>query len=306
MFVSFGRILKSTWRGIYRNLWVSLATLSIIMVALFIVGSLILFNTTVDTIIEDLRSKINATIYFHEGVEEEYILDMQKKIAEHSKVSAESVAYTPEADVEKAFAEQEPELVAETRKALDGANPLGAVIHFAVISHQIADYEIMEQYIKDLDMEAANIDNIGINDRKEVIQKINTIAERTNLFGAIFIVAFIIFVFFVTYNTIRLSIYTASDEIHIMKLVGASNWFVRGPFIFAGLFYGIVSSVVIMLFLLGITSWLGDNVDFVFSELRLYSYLTQNIIIVYGILLGTGVGLGVISSYVAVRRYLKV
>lgn len=306
MFVSFGRILKSTWKNIYRNLWVSLATLSIIMVALFIVGSLILFNTTVDTIIEDLRNKINATIYFHEGVEEEYILDLQKKISEHSKVLSESVSYTPEIDVEKAFAEQEPELVAETIEALEGTNPLGAVIHFAVISHQIPDYEIMEQYIKDLDMEAANIDKIGINDRKEVIQKINTIAERTNLAGIIFIVAFIIFVFFVTYNTIRLSIYTASDEIHIMKLVGASNWFVRGPFIFAGLFYGIVSSIVIIGTLLGITAWLGDNVDFVFSELKLYSYLTQNIVVIYGILLGTGVGLGVISSYVAVRRYLKV
>ena len=305
MFISFGRILKNTWKGIYRNLWVSLATLSIIMVALFIIGSLILFNTSVDTTIEGLRNKINATIYFEEGVDEEYVLNIQKNIAQHEKVIPESVAYTAEVDILKQIEEREDELT-DALIALEGTNPLGAEIKFAVVSHAVADYELMEQYIKDLDADANNIQSIGINDRKEVIQKINTIAEKTNLAGTIFIVAFIIFVFFVTYNTIRLSIYTASDEIHIMKLVGASNWFVRGPFIFAGICYGIFSSIVIMGLLLGMTKWLGANVDFLFAELQLYSYMVNNLLPIYGILLGTGVGLGVISSYVAVRRYLKV
>ena len=146
MFVSFGRILKSTWRNIYRNLWVSLATISVIMVALFIVGSLILLNRTADVLIDVVRSQLNASVYFHDGVEEEYVLNIQKKISEHEKVLPSKVSYISELKVEQDSIKNNP-LLAETVNSLDGLNPLGAIIHFEVESHTVEDYNIVGQYI---------------------------------------------------------------------------------------------------------------------------------------------------------------
>ena len=253
--------------------------------------------------------QLDSSVYFFDGVEEEYILNIQEKIREHEKVLPDTVSYVTEEKVEEEFAQENPDLTQATVEALDGTNPLGAKINFEVISHSVEDYEIVEQYIKELDKEASNISGISTEDESASnnIQLINNMANQANLYGIIFIVVFIIFVFFVTYNTIRLSIYTASDEIHIMKLVGASNWFVRGPFVLAGLFYGVFSSIVVMAILFGATAWLGDNAQiFHFDEIRLYSYVVENVFNIYGILLATGVGLGVVSSYIAVRRYLRV
>ena len=109
----------------------------------------------------------------------------------------------------------------------------------------------------------------------------------------------------ITFNTIRLAIFTAKEEISIMRLVGASNMYIRGPFMLQGLMYGLISGVLALLILYPIVMWLGPKTA-VFFEFNLFDYFVSNFSYVFGVLVGIGISLGLMSSVLAVARYLRV
>jgi cell division transport system permease protein len=109
----------------------------------------------------------------------------------------------------------------------------------------------------------------------------------------------------ITFNTIRLAIFTAKEEISIMRLVGASNMFIRGPFMLQGLMYGLISGVLALLILYPIVMWLGPKTA-VFFEFNLFDYFVSNFSYIFGVLVGIGIALGLVSSVLAVARYLRV
>ncbi|HLD34297.1 MAG TPA: FtsX-like permease family protein, partial [Patescibacteria group bacterium] len=108
----------------------------------------------------------------------------------------------------------------------------------------------------------------------------------------------------ITYNTIRLTIFISKEEIGVMRLVGASKMRVRGPFMIEGAIYGVISSILILLLFWPITAWLGRNMT-LFLGLNLYDYYLSNFLQIFAIILLSGILLGVISSFLAVRKYLN-
>jgi cell division transport system permease protein len=109
----------------------------------------------------------------------------------------------------------------------------------------------------------------------------------------------------IAFNTIRLAIYTARDEIGVMNLVGAGHWYVRGPFMVAGVLYGIVSAVVVLLLLYPITIWLGPGSERFLGTFNVFDYYTSAFPMIFLALMGAGIGIGALSSFLAVRRYLR-
>ena len=110
----------------------------------------------------------------------------------------------------------------------------------------------------------------------------------------------------ITFNTIRLAIYIARDEISVMKLVGAGDSYIHGPFVFEGALYGVVSGIVTLILFYPLTLWLGPITEGFFNEINIFQYYLNNFGQIFLIIMGTGIGLGAVSSYLAVRRYLKV
>ena len=108
----------------------------------------------------------------------------------------------------------------------------------------------------------------------------------------------------IAFNTIRLAIYTARDEIGVMNLVGAAHWYVRGPFMVAGVLYGVVSGVVVLLLLYPITIWLGPGSERFLGNFNVFTYFTSSFPMIFLVVMLSGVALGALSSYLAVRRYL--
>jgi len=108
----------------------------------------------------------------------------------------------------------------------------------------------------------------------------------------------------ITLNTVRLTIYSARQEIGVMRLVGAGTKYVRGPFIVEGMLYGIVATVVTMIIFFPITLWLGEKMS-TFFGINLHGYYVTNFFQFFIILLVVGIILGTISSIIAVRRYLN-
>jgi len=109
----------------------------------------------------------------------------------------------------------------------------------------------------------------------------------------------------ITFNTIRLAIFTAKEEISIMRLVGASNMYIRGPFMLQGVMYGIISGVLALLILYPIVLWLGPKTA-QFFEINIFDYFVNNFAYIFLVLIGIGVTLGLVSSVLAITRYLRV
>lgn len=302
MFTNFNRVLKNSWRNFSRNLWLSLATLGMMTLALIVIGSLVLFNASVDGFVAGLRDKVDVSVYFKTDASEEDINVVMEELRSHPQVR--EVRYVSREEALAIFTEGEDEgsVALEALRELDG-NPLEASLNIKV--HSSEDFVPVLTSLETSEQAKDIISEIDYSDREAVINKVNTIAANVSLAGTIFTVALAIFVFLVTYNTIRLAIYTAKDEIHIMKLVGASNWYVRGPFILAGAIYGVTAATITLGLMFAGAYGIG-SIGVVFSEINFFGYLVQNILWVAALLFGAGIFLGAASSYYAVRRYLNV
>lgn len=305
MLTNLSRILSNSWKNFYRNLWVSLATLSIIIIAVSIVGFLILFNVSSRTLAQEARDNIDLPVYWDANTPEEYILNIKSQLEE--RVEVKEVSYTSREQALKEISEDEKdnEVIQSSIDAV-GDNPFSA--HLNIKVYDVDNFDSIIDFVRNLDEESFidDLRDTEYSELEETINWINDIAGDVTIGGIIFSIIFGIFVFFVSYNTIRLSIYSASEEIHIMKLVGASNWFIRGPFFITGLFYGIFSSIVVLAMFWFLTDWLGHEINLIFDYFNLYEYFMENILLIYSMLLASGIVLGALSSYVAVRRYLGV
>jgi cell division transport system permease protein len=125
------------------------------------------------------------------------------------------------------------------------------------------------------------------------------------MFGLILSLGLAIIVFLVTFNAIRLAIYSSREEINVMKLVGAGNWFIRGPFIVEGLMYGIISTIITVILLYPAFYFTSSKISNFLPTGDLFSYFKENAIVLFFILLAISLVLGVFSSFIAVRKYLK-
>ena len=128
-------------------------------------------------------------------------------------------------------------------------------------------------------------------------------AEKIGFAVTIFLVLISIII---TFNTIRLAIYTSRDEIAVMRLVGAGNKYIQGPFVVEGIMYGLFSAAITLILFYPITLWLGDVTDNFFGGINLFEYYVSNFTQILLIITSSGVVLGTISSMLAVRKYLRV
>jgi cell division transport system permease protein len=160
------------------------------------------------------------------------------------------------------------------------------------------------------------IEKVNYIQNKIIIDRLSKIIPAMEQAGLIVAVLLVAVALVVVFNTIRLVIFTAKDEISVMKLVGASNIYVRGPFVVSGIMYGIASAIFTLIIMAAFAYW-SDNVILRFAGVQVASdfelvvsvlstYFMRNFGQIFAIIMGSGIILGGISSYIAARRYLKV
>lgn len=160
------------------------------------------------------------------------------------------------------------------------------------------------------------IDKINYQENKLIIDRLGKIIPAVEQTGSVIGVILIVVAMIVVFNTIRLIIYTSKDEISVMKLVGASNIYVRGPLLVSGIMYGIVSGLITLALMSAFAYWsdaailrfAGVNVASEFSLVVnvLSDYFNKNFGEIFILIMGAGILLGGVSSYIAARRYLRV
>ena len=301
------RIFTSGLRGFYRNRTVSLSSIFILTITLSIITAFFLFRAIFAYTLDQVTEKVDVRIYFTTDATEEQISDVKTRLTGLPQVR--SVTYTSR---EQALQEFRDKHAGDqlTLQALDelGTNPFGASL--SVVAKDTSQYQaIADQLSGDaplLGSAVGSVDKINYYQLKDSIDKLNNIIGWTNTVGFWLSMVFILMSCMIVYNTIRLAIFVYRDEIAVMKLVGASNMFIRGPFIVEAMLYAFVATVVTLIFYYPATIWVTKKTVFFFEGMNIHAYFLAHIFELAGLLFLSGIVLAVISSLLAVRKYLKI
>lgn len=300
MVTSFRRVVKAGFVGFWRNAYVSLASIFVITVALFVIGSTMLIDQLLTVSLTQLQSKVDINVYFIPTAAQEEIDALTKSVKALPDV--ESVTYTSREDALSQYRtkNQNDSVAMQALEELK-ENPLGATI--AIQAKETSQYESINQFLQE--QKSPVIDDINYVKNKESIDKLTGIIDAVKQASFVTLLVLIIAATVITFNTIRLAIYTAKEEISVMRLVGASNAYIRGPFMLQGVMYGVISGVLALLILYPIVLWLGPKTA-AFFQLNIFDYFVNNFAYIFSVLIGIGVALGLVSSVLAITRYLRV
>lgn len=303
--VTTKRVARYGLVGFIRNGFVSLAAVLIMTITLFVAASLLISGAALDSVLKHLTDQVDVTVYFATDAGEEQIMQMKQTLEALPEVA--SVAYTSREEALAAFEERHrnDQLTMQALQEL-GENPLGASL--AVRAKETSQYESIAKYLEAQQSgggEAGQaIDKVNFYQNKTAIDRLTDIIETSRSLGGAIAVFLGIASLLIAFNTIRLAIYTSRDEIGVMNLVGASHWFVRGPFVIAGILYGVISALLVLLILYPLTAWLGPGSEQFLGTFNVFDYYTHSFLFLSAVLMGAGIALGGLSSYLAVRRYL--
>lgn len=249
---------------------------------------------------------MDINVYFVTNATEADIFSLKKSIEGIDQVA--SVTYTSKAEALANFKERHKD-DASTLQALAelGDNPLTASL--SIKAKEPSQYESIAKFLNTPDSIGGGnpiIEKVNFYQNKNVIDKLTKITTAANTVGFWVAILFLIISVVITFNTIRLAIFISKDEISVMRLVGASGRYVKGPFVVSGILYGIVSAALVMVVFFGLTYWIGSLAKNFFVGLDLFHFYLKNFGQIFIIIFGSGIALGGIASYLAVRRYLKV
>ncbi|MDQ5969000.1 MAG: Cell division protein FtsX [Patescibacteria group bacterium] len=308
IWIKLKRIVRSGFYSFWRNGFVSLSSILVMMVTLFVIGSTIFSGAILGSTLNQIKDKVDVNVYFVTTAPEEEILAIKESIEKLPEV-APPVVYISKEDVLADFKKRH-ENDEFTLQALDelGENPLGATLNI-----KAKDPSQYESIVKFLDNEStlssdgtSIIDKVNYYQNKDAIDRLTNIINSANRLGVILTIFLIIISTLITFNTLRLVIYMSRDEIAVMRLVGASTNYIRGPFFVAGAIYGFISAIFTLILFYPITIWLGNTTENFFVGLNVFHYYTANFGQIFLVIVASGVAIGSVSSFLAVRKYLKV
>jgi cell division transport system permease protein len=285
---------------------VSLASIFVITVALFVIGSTMLLEQLLTVSLQNIQSKVDINVYFMTTASESDVMALKTKVEALPDVA--EVRYTSREDAlaEYRAKNQNDSVAMQALEELEG-NPLGATI--AIRANETSQYESIAGFLDEQKTQASPqsplIDSVNYADNAESIEKLTDIIGAVEKASLVTMIVLIVAAVLITFNTIRLAIYTAREEISVMRLVGASNAFIRGPFMLQGVMYGVIAGILALAILYPIMIWIGPaTADF--FEFDLYVYFISHFSSLFLTLVGIGVGLGLVSSVLAITRYLRV
>lgn len=300
MFTTLKRIIKYGWKTFARDGGIILANIFVLVTTISLLLFLFIFREAGEFLLSVLKEKADVSVYFKENISEDEILKTKEEIL---KISDIKVNYISKEEALKDFENRHKEnqvLMVALKEV--GGNPF-----LASLSVKANDIQQYEKIINFLENEKKNlIEKIDYQPRKSVIEKIFSLSSNIKKGGFILSVVLVLLSILVTFNTIRLSIINFAEEISIQRLVGASSWFIRGPFLVQGLISGFISGLISFLTTGGICWILAPKVKLLYEELDILNIFYQSGLILFSISICFGILLGSFSGLIAIRKYLKI
>lgn len=302
--ISFFRIVKTGFVNFWRNLWLSAAATMVMTITLVIFAVLFLMFAMTSYSIRSIQNTVDISVYFKLGLVEQRILDIQQNL-KSDRLHVKEVEYVSAAQAFEDFKQKNagnPLVLASLNELTE--NPLPATLH--VKGNTLEDYPLIAEQLKSDDYKDF-ISKVNFEDNRVIIERLNKILNFIVTFGVGLIVIFTLIAILVIFNTITLTIYNRKEEVEIMRLVGATNWYIRGPFLVESMLYAVYSSVVTAFLLVPVfTKIIPKITQFVNPELTLYNHNVFNFWYVVLMLFVVAVILSFVSTMMAIRKYLKI
>lgn len=293
--------LKQGIKNICRNIWFSLASVATISACIFLFCLFFSIIANIQYIVKNVESTVGISVLFDESLSEAEILDIGEGIRHRSEIK--SMNYI---SAEEAWDSFKSDYFAGREELADGFaqdNPLAGSASYEIFLNDIADQEILVQYLEGVEgVRQVNYSNsavAGFSSFNKVIGLLSLVIIGVLLAVAVFLIN----------NTISVAAAFRKQESQIMRLIGATNFMIRAPFIVEGVLIGVVGAAVP---LVGMYYLYTHSVVYLMDRFRILSNMFYFIPIgeiypvMVGVALALGVGIGFFGSFFTIRKYLRV
>jgi cell division transport system permease protein len=305
MMTTFLRIWRAGFKNIFRNAWLSTAATAIMVVTILIMTFFAFSSIFVRSQLTQVRSKIDLSIFLSDDATKDQIQALQSKIGGIENVTA--VNYVSKTDALERLKNSSTEGEKLAKSAQEIGNPLPASFEVKLVN--IDQISSSNGNIKSLE-EATIITDTSLDNRDDnrqgVVENVISISNSVSRIGAILSILFLVIALMIIFNTIRMAIFTRREEVEIMKLVGATKWFIRGPFLVEGTLYGIFGAIISLAILIPFTRAVSPFLTDKLGAGSTLDYFASHFLAVSGSMFAIGILIGVISSWLALIRYLKI
>jgi cell division transport system permease protein len=304
--ITFRRIIRTGLVNLVRNAWLSIAAMAVMLITLTIVLFSIIANATFANTIAQITDKIDISVYLKDSVSEE---QRQKLITDVKNLeNVKSVEYLSKEDALTRY-KQDNASNAELLIAISQTdNPLPASLQ--IKPNDVNRIDQIKNFLEKPEIKELQSDETSYSgDRKEAVDKITSATSFMQRAGVIGVAVFAVISMLIIFNTIQMAIFNRRDELTIMRLLGASTWFIRGPFVVESVMYGVLSAVISIALLNGL--FVVSSSTLQATSLGLLDidyanrYFGDHFWLILTLQLAIGIFIGAASSTIATRRYLK-
>ncbi len=282
--------------GLWRNRTMAFASAGTIVLCLLILGMSYSIGTNIDYIIEQIESKFGITAYIQDGLSESSILSIENKIKRMPNVA--SITYISKDEALETFSEDNED--ASLFEMFKEDNPLPASFEIIAI-----DIKNQGQLVKSIEALEGIDEAVYLKNETETFISIR---KTVNYVCYAIIACLIVVGLLLMSNTIKLTVYIRKREINIMKYVGATDSFIRVPFLIEGMLIGTLGALVAIITIALGYDWvqsMSKSATGILGEISLLP--TANIMVsLVPIYLSLGIGIGLIGSAFAIHKHLKV
>ncbi len=303
---TFGRIIRTGMVNFVRNAWLAIAAMAIMIVTLTIILFSIIVNATFGNTVAQITSKINISLYLKDDVTPAQTQQLLKNLKALPSVS--SVTYLSKQQALQAYVKQNNGNTQLLQAINETDNPLPATVQ--IKPENLNQINQIRTYIEKPTIVVLQSDPASDSgDRRAAIDKITHATNILREAGIIAVLVFALISVLIIFNTIQMAIFNRRDELQIMRLLGASTGFIRGPFVVESIIYGVVSAIVSVLLINALFITASSSLqatsfgllDISYSQAFFQAHYWQ----LLAMQLTLGILIGAASSIIATRRYLK-
>lgn len=300
------RVFLSGTNNFVRNAWLSAAAMAVMIITLTIVLFSVIANATFSYTVQTIRDKIDISVYLKDDITEVQRKDLTNNLKKINNVKA--VEYTSKEQALKNYIEINKDNIDLQLAISQTDNPLPASLQIKLVDPD--HIEAIKSYLEKPEIKALQSDETSYSgDRKEAIDKIakaTSFIRKAGIFG---VIIFALISVLIIFNTIQMAIFNRRDELSIMRLLGASTWYIRGPFLVESFLIGVSSAVVSVVLCNSLFSVANSTLNassFGLLDITYASkYFSDRFLPIVGLQLALGTIIGVGSSFVATQRYLR-
>jgi cell division transport system permease protein len=296
------KIICHGWSNFWRQGSFSAVSVFVMLVVVSLITLIFLFQGAANFLTLSLSEKMDISVYFERESLEQEILEMKQELAKIPEVKDIEYISREQALIKFTQRHQNDPIIMESLTEL-GGNPLLACLN--IRAWESSQYTSIFNSLSNSSFQDT-IHKIDYSQKKSIIERISSLTSSINKFGIALITILIFTAVVITFNQIRIAIYNFRKEIRIMRLVGASNELIRGPFLAQGIIIGLISVFLCLLVSIPACLFLSPKLEVLSPGFNMFDYFLANFFLIFSIQLLVACGVGAFSSFIAVRKYLKI